>query len=162
MPPKRRRIQDEDIPLPQTIVPISSVEEARQALSNASTSFILNSIRTLAIKYNEKHDDDFWDDVERYEAALETLLADFQQRNHLPRGMLQGIEDRAGVRRGSFHSKYQKFDFINIWRNALDQFLELSVQARQSVAASSFAGSSTAESSAAATSSRPQVLEEQI
>ncbi|KAI8394251.1 uncharacterized protein BYT42DRAFT_609983 [Radiomyces spectabilis] len=96
MPPERRRIQDEDIPLPQTI-------------------FILSSIRTLAIKYNEKHDDDFWDDVERYEAALETLLADFQQRSYLPRGLLQGIEDRAGVRRGLFTANTTRSSILSIF-----------------------------------------------
>ncbi|KAF7728994.1 hypothetical protein EC973_005025 [Apophysomyces ossiformis] len=115
--PKKRRLQYDDMPQASDYIPLNSVDDAKNALTAEFFDFVISSIHGLQQAHDrEVADDDprFWD---RPDEKLDDLHNRLLAKKRVPRGTLQKIEDKAGLKRNSFGNKFkQQFRFVDLWK----------------------------------------------
>ncbi|KAF7720814.1 hypothetical protein EC973_006003 [Apophysomyces ossiformis] len=105
--PKKRRLQYDDMPQASDHIPSNSIEDAKNALTTALFDFVISTIHSLQQAHDrEAANDDprFW---YRPDEKLDNLHNRLLAKKRVPRGTLQKIEARAGLKRNSFGNEYK-------------------------------------------------------
>ncbi|KAG0162666.1 hypothetical protein DFQ29_003835, partial [Apophysomyces sp. BC1021] len=116
---KKRRLQYDDIPQASDPIPLNTIKDAKNALNAEFYDFVTTSICKVQPMHDREIDDNgekFWENQEQENKILHKLFDGFLKRTRVPRGILQRIEDKSGLRRNSFSDKFKKkFKYVDLW-----------------------------------------------